>query len=62
MSEEYTEKTEGGDAVIRKEGDKLVITIPNPNNKSIEDIVNIPGHDCSARCAGLVSNAAAFVF
>jgi hypothetical protein len=47
---------------IRQEGDKLVITIPNPKNLSPEDVKALAGHDCSSRCAGLISNAAAFVF
>lgn len=54
------ESTKGG--TIRQEGDKIVITIPNPKNLSLEEIEALAGHDCSSRCAGLISNAAAFVF
>jgi len=50
-----------GGGTIRQEGDKLVITIPNPKNLSVDEVKALAGHDCSSRCAGLISNAAAFV-
>ena len=56
-----TETTPHGEATITKDGDKLIITIPNPKNKSIEEIDAITGHSCHERCAGLISNAVAFV-
>jgi hypothetical protein len=61
--DKHTENLSSGEeGSIRQEGDKLIITIPNPKGKSAIEIGQLAGHDCSSRCSGLVSNAAAFVF
>jgi hypothetical protein len=60
QDDEFTDPQTG--ATIRKQGDKLIITIPNPKNKSPQEVGTMAGHDCSSRCAGLISNASAFVF
>jgi hypothetical protein len=63
MANEHSEDLKGGGkGSITKDGDYLVIKIPNPNNKSPEEVGKMLGHDCSSRCSGLISNASAFVF
>ena len=53
--------TGSGPATIRQEGDRLILSIPNTSGKSVEEIAQMDGHSCHTRCAGLISNAVAFL-